>query len=86
MDCEVLAQIQRYMEPEIWDTSDASMAVDTIAEVGPNGHFFGVQHTQDRYTIAFWQPALSDWKTMRPGKRRAASGRRNGRMCCTKPS
>ncbi|MCT4553218.1 MAG: trimethylamine methyltransferase family protein [Pelagimonas sp.] len=62
MDCEVLAQIQRYMEPEIWDTSDASLAVDTIAEVGPNGHFFGVQHTQDRYTTAFWQPALSDWK------------------------
>ena len=62
MDCEVLTQLQRYMEPEIWDTSDASLAVDAIAEVGPNGHFFGVQHTQDRYTTAFHQPFASDWR------------------------
>ncbi|WGW05593.1 trimethylamine methyltransferase family protein [Tropicibacter oceani] len=62
MDCEVLQQLQRYMEPEIWDTSDDALALDTIAEVGPNGHFFGTQHTQDRYTKAFYQPFLSDWK------------------------
>ncbi|WP_425102458.1 trimethylamine methyltransferase family protein [Tropicibacter sp. S64] len=62
MDCEVLQQMQRYMEPEIWDTSDDALALDTIAEVGPHGHFFGTQHTQDRYTTAFYQPFLSDWK------------------------
>ena len=38
------------------------LAVDTIAEVGPNGHFFGVQHTQDRYETAFYQPFVSDWR------------------------
>lgn len=62
MDCEVLQQLQRYMEPELWDVSDAALAVDVIAEVGPTGHFFGVQHTQDRYESAFYQPFLSDWK------------------------
>ncbi|MGR3389541.1 trimethylamine methyltransferase family protein [Sagittula sp.] len=62
MDCEVLGQIQRYMEPEVWDCSDESLALETIREVGPNGHFFGVQHTQDCYETAFYQPFLSDWK------------------------
>ena len=62
MDCEVLQQLQRYMEPEICDVADDALAVDTIREVGPNGHFFGVQHTQDRYETAFYQPFLSDWK------------------------
>ena len=62
MDCEVLSQIQRYMEPEIWDTSDDALAVEAIREVGPNGHFFGVGHTQERYETAFYQPFLSDWK------------------------
>ncbi|MBS0125400.1 trimethylamine methyltransferase family protein [Thetidibacter halocola] len=62
MDCEILNQLIRYMEPAIWDTSDEALAVDTIAEVGPHGHFFGCQHTQDRYATAFYQPFLSDWK------------------------
>ncbi|MBV2358481.1 trimethylamine methyltransferase family protein [Thalassococcus sp. CAU 1522] len=62
MDCEVLSQMIRYMDPAIWDTSDEALALDAIAEVGPHGHFFGCQHTQDRYTTAFYQPFLSDWK------------------------
>ncbi|MTJ03329.1 MAG: trimethylamine methyltransferase family protein [Sediminimonas qiaohouensis] len=62
MDCEVLQQVQRYLDPVICDTSPEALAVDTIAEVGPTGHFFGTQHTQDRYTHAFYQPFLSDWR------------------------
>ena len=62
MDCEVLQQLIRYMDPSICDTSDGGLALDAIREVGPNGHFFGTQHTQDRYTTAFYQPFLSDWK------------------------
>ncbi|WP_167648660.1 trimethylamine methyltransferase family protein [Mameliella alba] len=62
MDCEVLQQIQRYLEPEVCDVSDDALAVETIREVGPNGHFFGVDHTQERYETAFYQPFLSDWK------------------------
>jgi len=62
MDCEVLQMIQRYFEPITWATEDDDLAIDTIKEVGPNGHFFGVQHTQDRYETAFYQPYLSDWR------------------------
>ena len=62
MDCEILQQIQRYMEPEIVATTADDIALDAIREVGNDGHFFGVQHTQDRYSTAFYQPFLSDWK------------------------
>lgn len=62
MDCELLQMIQRYFETEIWATKQDDIALDAIREAGPNGHFFGVQHTQDRYATAFHQPFLSDWR------------------------
>lgn len=62
MDCEILQQIQRYMEPSTFATSPDDIALDAIRDVGNDGHFFGIQHTQDRYTTAFYQPFLSDWK------------------------
>ena len=62
MDCEVLQQIQRYMDPEICATGPDEIALDAIKSVGTAGHFFGIQHTQDRYTTAFYQPFLSDWR------------------------
>ncbi len=61
IDCEMLQQFQRYMEPATWATTDDDIALDAIREVGNEGHFFGTQHTQDRYTTAFYQPFLSDW-------------------------
>ncbi|MGC3939460.1 trimethylamine methyltransferase family protein [Roseobacter sp. EG26] len=62
MDCEILQQIQRYMDPQITETGPDEIALDAIKSVGNAGHFFGIQHTQDRYTTAFYQPFLSDWK------------------------
>ena len=62
MDCEVIQMIQRYMEPQITATTPDDIAFDAIKEVGPNGHFFGIQHTQDRYEEAFYQPFVSDWR------------------------
>jgi trimethylamine--corrinoid protein Co-methyltransferase len=61
MDCEVLQMIQRYMEPEITGTAPQDIALDAIKEVGPGGHYFGIEHTQDRYEAAFYQPFVSDW-------------------------
>jgi len=61
MDCEVLQMIQRYFEPAICATTDEDIAIDAIKDVGSDGHFFGIQHTQDRYETAFYQPFLSDW-------------------------
>ncbi len=62
MDCEILQQIQRYMQPELTATGPDEIALEAIRSVGNDGHFFGIQHTQDRYTTAFYQPFLSDWK------------------------
>ena len=62
MDCEMLQMIQRYMEPEIWNSDPDAIAIDAIKEVGPTGHFFGIQHTQDRYQSAFYEPFVSDWR------------------------
>ncbi len=62
MDCEVLQMIQRYMEPSVCATGPDDIAFDAIKEVGSGGHFFGVQHTQERYEQAFYQPFVSDWR------------------------
>jgi trimethylamine--corrinoid protein Co-methyltransferase len=62
MDCEVIQQIQRYFEPELTATTEEDIGIDAIAEVGAGGHFFGCAHTQERYTTAFYQPFLSDWR------------------------
>ncbi len=62
MDCEVLQMIQRYMDPAITATGPDDIAFEAIREVGPGGHFFGVQHTQDRYEGAFHKPFVSDWR------------------------
>lgn len=62
MDCEILQQIQRYMDPSLTATGPDEIAIDAVREVGDQGHFFGIQHTQDRYTTAFYQPFLSDWR------------------------
>jgi trimethylamine--corrinoid protein Co-methyltransferase len=59
MDCEQLQQIIKYMEPIKYD--EDQLAFETISEVGQGGHFFGTQHTQDRYETAFYSPFLSDW-------------------------
>ena len=62
MDCEVLQMIQRYFEQSVVATSEDDLAFDAIKEVGAGGHYFGCQHTQDRYTTAFYAPFVSDWR------------------------
>ena len=62
MDCEVLQMIQRYFEQATFATTDDDIALDAIREVGPSGHYFGCQHTQDRYQTAFYAPFLADWR------------------------
>jgi len=50
------------MEPVTYATTPDDIALQAIRDVGSQGHFFGIQHTQDRYQTAFYQPFLSDWK------------------------
>ena len=62
IDCEMLQMIQRYMESEMWDSGTDSIAINAIKEVGHTGHYFGIQHTQERYEGAFYEPFVSDWR------------------------
>ena len=59
IDADVLNMITAMLEPVVID--DAALAVEAIAEVGPAGHFFGTQHTQDRYATEHFQPMVSSW-------------------------
>lgn len=60
MDCETLQQIIAYNQPI--GIGEDDLAVDAIAEGMEARHFFGIQHTQDRYETAFYSPFLSDWR------------------------
>ena len=60
IDCEMLQQIVYSQKPIPFSADD--LAFDAMAEVGPNGHFFGAEHTQSRYKNAFYNPLLSDWR------------------------
>ncbi len=60
LDADLLQMVAKMLEPVPVDAD--SLAVDTIAEVGPGGHFFGTAHTQARYRDAFYRPFLSDWR------------------------
>lgn len=62
MDCEVLQMIQRYFEEATFASTPDDIALDAIREVGPQGHYFGCQHTQERYQTAFYSPFASDWR------------------------
>lgn len=60
VDGDLIQSVAKFLQPLIVD--DATMAVEAIAEVGPGGHHFGTQHTQDRFRDAFFQPLVSDWR------------------------
>ena len=60
LDADLISMVGSFLAPLVVD--QASMALDAIDEVGPGGHFFGTQHTQDRYRTAFFSPMISDWR------------------------
>jgi trimethylamine--corrinoid protein Co-methyltransferase len=60
VDGDLIQSVAKFLQPLIVD--DSTMAVEAIAEVGPGGHHFGTQHTQDRFRDAFFQPLVSDWR------------------------
>jgi trimethylamine---corrinoid protein Co-methyltransferase len=69
IDAEMLQTMAEFFTPTIVD--DSTLAIDAIREAGHGGHFFGVQHTIERYETAFYTPLLSDW---RPFQQWEASG------------
>ena len=60
VDCEMLQQMTMLLEPLKIDL--AEVGIEAMREVGPGGHFFGCNHTQERFKTAFYEPFLSDWR------------------------
>ncbi len=60
VDCEILQHMHAMLQPLKIDLTEAGL--EAMKEVGPGGHFFGCQHTMERYKNAFYEPFLSDWQ------------------------
>ena len=60
LDIDLLQMVSEFLQQV--STSPADLALETIDEVGPAGHFFGTEHTKARYRDAFYSPILSDWR------------------------
>ncbi len=59
LDLEMLGLMTAWLTPP--EISEAAIGLDAIREVGPGGHFFGTEHTMERYQTAFYKPLVSDW-------------------------
>ena len=60
LDVDLIQMVQEFLQP--LETTEDALGVEAIREVGPGGHFFGAQHTLARYSNAFYQPIISDWR------------------------
>jgi trimethylamine--corrinoid protein Co-methyltransferase len=61
LDIDLLQMVQEFLKPVVVDEEE--MGFSAMEEVGPGGHFFGAQHTLQRYASAFYQPLISDWRS-----------------------
>ena len=61
LDGDMLDAFAKMLTPI--DFSPDELGFDAIGDVAPGGHFFGHNHTLDRYKTAFFAPILSDWQT-----------------------
>ena len=59
LDIEMLQTFAEIFQP--LKSTDAELAFDAIASVEPGSHFFGCEHTMERYQTAFYEPLVSDW-------------------------
>ena len=51
---------------------DAEIGLSALAEVQPGGHFFGAQHTMERYQTEFYEPLIGDWSNFGTWSERGA--------------
>ncbi|MGI9463014.1 MAG: trimethylamine methyltransferase family protein, partial [Aestuariivirgaceae bacterium] len=60
LDVDLVQMVSEFLDP--LEVDDDALGLEAIREVGPGGHFFGCQHTLDRYSTAFYAPMISDWR------------------------
>jgi trimethylamine--corrinoid protein Co-methyltransferase len=59
IDVELIQHMMEFLKPI--DVNEGELALDALGRVPTGGHFFGEQHTLERYSTAFYQPLLSNW-------------------------
>ena len=60
IDAEILQLIAESLKPI--EVNEETLAVNAIGDIPPGGHFFGSEHTMERYENIFYSPLLSDWR------------------------
>jgi trimethylamine--corrinoid protein Co-methyltransferase len=63
LDVEMLQMMAATLAPSDVTPAEIAAGVDAIAAVPTGGHFFGAQHTLERFETAFYQPLVSDWQS-----------------------
>ena len=56
-DCELLDLLLHQFTPV--EVDEESLAFGAHAEVGHGGHFFGAEHTLERFRDCFWRPTIA---------------------------
>ncbi len=59
LDIEMLQIFAEIFDP--LNSDNTELAYEAIASVEPGSHFFGCEHTLERYQTAFYEPLASDW-------------------------
>jgi trimethylamine--corrinoid protein Co-methyltransferase len=59
LDIEMLQIFAEIFDP--LNSDNTELAYEAIASVEPGSHFFGCEHTMERYQTAFYEPLVSDW-------------------------
>ena len=60
LDVEMLQQTMEFLTPV--PCSGPDLAFEAMQRVPSGGHFFGDEHTLERYETAFYPPLISDWQ------------------------
>jgi trimethylamine--corrinoid protein Co-methyltransferase len=58
IDDEICGRVRRFHRPIVVD--DETLAYESIARVGPGGHFLMEDQTVERCRTEFWEPVVSD--------------------------
>jgi trimethylamine--corrinoid protein Co-methyltransferase len=70
IDVEMLQMFATLMQPV--EFNDDTLGLSAINEIEHGGHFFGTEHTLDRYETAFYTPLLSDWSNFETWEERGS--------------
>ncbi len=60
LDADILQMVAEYLLPV--PINEEEIGIDAMSQAGHGGHFFGTDHTQQRFRNAFYTPLISDWR------------------------